>query len=117
MDPIRLLLSLILGLFPQLLHLTAIPLATVPRAGSRQQLRDYAIGHDLLGWYRVTLEVRVSSWPALRVVAISEWSRIQPGRQGKINDHIRYSKIKESKSSDGEARSSSERTHNDRRRT
>ena len=49
MDPIRLLLSLVLGLFPQLLHLTAIPLAMVPRAGSRQQLRDYAIGHDWLG--------------------------------------------------------------------
>jgi len=79
MDPIRLLLSLILGLFPHLLHLTAIPLAVVPRSNSRQRLRDYAIGHDWLGWYRVTLEVRATGWPALRVVAISEWSRIRPG--------------------------------------
>lgn len=117
MDPIRLLLSFILGLFPQLLHLTAIPLATVPRAGSRQQLRDYAIGHDWLGWYRVTLEVRVASWPSLRVVAISEWSRMQPGKRGKTHDHIRCSKVKDSKSSDGEARSSRDRKRGDRRRT
>jgi len=116
MDPIRLLLSLVLGLFPQLLHLTAIPLATVPRSGSRQQLRDFAIGHDWLGWYRVTLEVRVSSWPSLRVVAISEWSRSQPGRRGKTNDHIRYSKT-ESKSSTGQDQSSAERTRNDQQRT
>ena len=116
MDPIRLLLSLVLGLFPQLLHLTAIPLAMVPRAGSRQQLRDYAIGHDWLGWYRVTLEVRISSWPALRVVAISEWSRLQPGAQRKTNDHIRSSKIRKSERSAGEAQTSTDRTHNDRRR-
>ena len=101
MDPIRLLLSLILGLFPQLLHLTAIPLATVPRSGSRQQLRDYAIGHDWSGWYRVTLEVRAFSWPSLRVVAISQWSRIQPGGRGKTNDHIRMSRKSNSVSGKG----------------
>lgn len=117
MDPIRLLLSLILGLFPQLLYLTAIPLATVPRSGSRQGLRDYAIGHDWLGWYRVTLEVRVSSWPALRVVAISEWSRMQPGKRGKTNDHIRCSKNSGSKSSSSEVHSSPDRKRNDQQRT
>lgn len=116
MDPIRLMLCLILGLFPQLLHLTAIPLATVPRTGSRQQLRDYAIGHDWFGWYRVTLEVSVSSWPSLRVVAISQWSRMQPGKQGRTKDHIRNSK--DSSNATGEAHpSSSSKSRQDRRRT
>ena len=115
MDPIRLLLCLVLGLFPQLLHLTAIPLATVPRAGSRQQLRDYAIGHHWLGWYRVTLEVRISGWPALRVVAISEWSRVQPGSGGKSNDHIRSSK--NSKRGSGGPNESPDPSQENRRRT
>ena len=80
MDPIRLLLSLSLGLFPRLLHLTAIPLATVPRSHRSSELRDYAIGHDRLGWYRVTLEVRAIGWPTLRVIAVSAWSRFRPGK-------------------------------------
>jgi len=81
MDPIRLLLSLSLGLFPQLLHLAAIPLAVVPRNNRySRELREYAIGHDRLGWYRVTLEVRATGWPALRVVAVSAWSRFRPGK-------------------------------------
>jgi hypothetical protein len=86
MDPIRLLLSFILGMFPRLLHLTAIPLAVVPRMNSRQQLRDYAIGHDWLGWYRVTLEVRAVGWPTLRVIAVSDWSRFRPGRKNRADD-------------------------------
>ena len=86
MDPIRLLLCLILGLFPRLLHFAATPLAVVPRAGSRQQLRDYAIGHDWLGWYRVTLEIRATGWPALRVIAISDRSHFQPGRKRPPSD-------------------------------
>ena len=80
MDPIRLLLSLILGLFPCLLQMAAIPLAASPRLGSRQKLRDYAIGHDWLGWYRITLEMRATGWPTLRVIAISDWSRRRPDR-------------------------------------
>jgi hypothetical protein len=86
MDPIRLLLSLILGMFPRLLHLTAIPLAVVPRINSRQQLRDYAIGHDWLGWYRITLEVRAVGWPTLRVIAVSDWCRFRPGRKNMANN-------------------------------
>ncbi len=92
MDPIRLLLSLAFGLFPQLLYLTAIPLATVPRLSSRQQLRDYAVGHDWLGWYRVTLEVRAVGWPTLRVIAVSDWSRLRPGRKVNSDDKSQSSR-------------------------
>ena len=91
MDPIRLLLSLILGMFPQLLHLTAVPLAAVPRLNSKQQLRDYAIGHDWLGWYRFTLEVRAVGWPTLRVIAVSDWSRLRPGRTNIADDKSQFS--------------------------
>ena len=93
MDPIRLLLSLVLGLFPQLLYLTAVPLAVVPRRNqrSRQQLCDYAIGHDWFGWYRVTLEIHAVGWPALRVIAVYPWSRLRPGQSRGTLDRISLS--------------------------
>jgi hypothetical protein len=111
MDPIRLLLSLILGLFPRLLHFAAIPLATVSRINSRQQLRDYAIGHDFLGWYRVTLEVRHIGWPALRVIAISEWSRSRPGQKGKTPDNFLRQNLSSKNELKQSARSSSTEDH------
>jgi hypothetical protein len=83
MDPIRLLLTLILGLFPRILHHAAIPLATVLNSRSRQHFCDYALGHDRLGWYRVTLEVRPAGYPAFRVVEISQWSRGRPDRDSR----------------------------------
>ena len=84
MNPIHLLLSFVLGLFPQLLYLTAIPLAAVqPSRRSNQQRCDYAMGHDWFGWYRVTLEIRAFGWPTLRVIAVSSWSRLRPGQSRK----------------------------------
>jgi len=73
MDLIRYLLSLIIALFPQLLHHAAVPLATAPQSSSGNQIRQFAIGNSWFGWYRITLQFRPFQFPQFKLVDLTPW--------------------------------------------
>ena len=82
MNLIRYLLSLAIGLFPQLLHHAAVPLATSPQCSSRDQVRQFAIGNSWFGWYRITVEFRPYQFPQFKLVEMTRWGdQPLPGRE------------------------------------
>ena len=73
MELIRILMSLIVGLFPRLFHQAAIPLATVPQNSSHGEIQQFALELQWFGWYRVTIEFRPTRFPQLKVIEVISW--------------------------------------------